>query len=55
MPQLNPNPWFMILVFSWLVFILIAPTKVMSHTFNNEPNPRTTETTTANPWNWPWH
>nr|YP_010309657.1 ATP synthase F0 subunit 8 [Gymnothorax chilospilus]YP_010852903.1 ATP synthase F0 subunit 8 [Gymnothorax reticularis]QSV37228.1 ATP synthase F0 subunit 8 [Gymnothorax chilospilus]WGL40719.1 ATP synthase F0 subunit 8 [Gymnothorax reticularis]WNH17256.1 ATP synthase F0 subunit 8 [Gymnothorax chilospilus] len=55
MPQLNPSPWFMILAFSWLVFIFIAPTKVMSHVFNNEPNPRTTETTTTNPWNWPWH
>nr|WNH19987.1 ATP synthase F0 subunit 8 [Gymnothorax melatremus] len=55
MPQLNPNPWFMILVFSWLVFLLIAPTKVMSHTFNNEPNPQTTKDTTTNPWNWPWH
>nr|UEX93135.1 ATP synthase F0 subunit 8 [Gymnothorax favagineus] len=55
MPQLNPTPWFVILVFSWLAFLFIAPTKVMSHTFNNEPSPRTTESTTTNPWNWPWH
>nr|WNH21235.1 ATP synthase F0 subunit 8 [Gymnothorax pindae] len=55
MPQLNPAPWFIILVFSWLVFLLITPNKVMAYTFNNEPNPISTENTTTNPWNWPWH
>nr|YP_003345155.1 ATP synthase F0 subunit 8 [Anarchias sp. Ansp]BAI53176.1 ATPase subunit 8 [Anarchias sp. Ansp] len=55
MPQLNPSPWFMILVFSWMVFLLIAPAKVMAHTFTNEPGQLTTKSTKTNPWNWPWH
>nr|BBH37360.1 ATPase subunit 8 [Uropterygius concolor]BBH37373.1 ATPase subunit 8 [Uropterygius concolor] len=55
MPQLNPSPWFVILVFSWLVFLLIAPTKVMAHTFTNDPNQTTKKSIKTNPWNWPWH
>nr|WNH22808.1 ATP synthase F0 subunit 8 [Uroconger syringinus] len=54
MPQLNPTPWFAILIFSWLVFLIIIPTKIMNHKFNNEPNTQTTKTP-LEPWNWPWH
>nr|YP_010397932.1 ATP synthase F0 subunit 8 [Rasbora paucisqualis]UQJ79170.1 ATP synthase F0 subunit 8 [Rasbora paucisqualis] len=28
MPQLNPIPWFMILVFSWII-LLLTPNKVL--------------------------
>nr|BAK64130.1 ATPase subunit 8 [Protanguilla palau] len=55
MPQLIPTPWFYILVFSWMVFTAILPTKVMAHKFNNEPNPQTTEKPLPLPWNWSWH
>nr|QZL30461.1 ATP synthase F0 subunit 8 [Paratrygon sp. o FPM-2021]QZL30510.1 ATP synthase F0 subunit 8 [Paratrygon sp. o FPM-2021] len=53
MPQLNPNPWFLIFLFTWLFFLTIMPNKVMSHLFNNNitkniQKPRPT------PWNWPW-
>nr|QGZ08753.1 ATP synthase F0 subunit 8 [Chaenophryne sp. CLS4E] len=54
MPQLNPTPWFAILLFSWLVFLTILPPKVLAHTFPNEPNPETTKTSKAQPWTWPW-
>nr|WNH22730.1 ATP synthase F0 subunit 8 [Uropterygius macularius] len=55
MPQLNPSPWFMILVFSWMVFLAIAPTKVMAHTFINEPAQPAAKSIKTSPWNWPWH
>nr|CBZ13362.1 ATPase subunit 8 [Stygnobrotula latebricola] len=55
MPQLNPAPWFAILVFSWLVFTTVIPPKVLAHTFPNEPSPQSTEKSSAEPWNWPWH
>nr|YP_008592597.1 ATP synthase F0 subunit 8 [Novumbra hubbsi]UXB60126.1 ATP synthase F0 subunit 8 [Novumbra hubbsi]BAN81600.1 ATPase subunit 8 [Novumbra hubbsi] len=55
MPQLNPAPWFSILVFSWLVFLIIIPSKIINHTFNNEPLPMNTEKTKTDPWNWPWY
>nr|BAI77213.1 ATPase subunit 8 [Bertella idiomorpha] len=55
MPQLNPEPWFTILVFSWLIFLTILPPKVLAHTFPNEPDPRATETSKAQHWAWSWH
>nr|YP_514753.1 ATP synthase F0 subunit 8 [Phractolaemus ansorgii]BAE79998.1 ATPase subunits 8 [Phractolaemus ansorgii]BAF74013.1 ATPase subunit 8 [Phractolaemus ansorgii] len=54
MPQLNPAPWFLILMFSWLVFVTIIPPKVLKHTFPNDPALMSTETPTPNHWNWPW-
>nr|YP_009232578.1 ATP synthase F0 subunit 8 [Lefua costata]AMA34379.1 ATP synthase F0 subunit 8 [Lefua costata] len=53
MPQLNPAPWFAILVFSWLVFLLI-PTKVMNHISPNEPALLDSEKHKTEPWDWPW-
>ncbi|YP_003434313.1 ATP synthase F0 subunit 8 (mitochondrion) [Cheilinus undulatus] len=55
MPQLNPTPWFAILIFTWLVFLTIIPPKVSTHTFPNEPTSRSTEKPQTEPWNWPWH
>nr|YP_514582.1 ATP synthase F0 subunit 8 [Kneria sp. SL-2004]BAE79972.1 ATPase subunits 8 [Kneria sp. SL-2004] len=55
MPQLNPAPWFTILLFSWLVFLTVIPPKVMKFTFNNEPAPTSTKKSPTEPWNWPWH
>nr|BBH37023.1 ATPase subunit 8 [Valenciennea longipinnis]BBH37036.1 ATPase subunit 8 [Valenciennea longipinnis] len=54
MPQLNPAPWFAILVFSWLVFLTIVVPKTLSHTFPNEPAPKSTQVPKTEPWNWPW-
>nr|ADE45032.1 ATP synthase F0 subunit 8 [Cichla monoculus]AFN02928.1 ATP synthase subunit 8 [Cichla monoculus] len=55
MPQLNPSPWFAILIFSWLIFLTIIPPKVLAHSFPNEPAPQNTKTLKTEPWNWPWH
>nr|QZL31421.1 ATP synthase F0 subunit 8 [Potamotrygon boesemani]QZL31423.1 ATP synthase F0 subunit 8 [Potamotrygon boesemani] len=54
MPQLNPNPWFMIFTFAWAFFLIIMPNKVMSHLFNNSPIMESTKKPQPNPWNWPW-
>nr|AAR13568.1 ATPase 8 [Synbranchus marmoratus] len=53
MPQLNPSPWFMILIFSWLIFLILLPSKITAHTFPNEPQLKTSQIKTE-PWNWPW-
>nr|UMB50089.1 ATP synthase F0 subunit 8 [Austroglanis sclateri]UMB50102.1 ATP synthase F0 subunit 8 [Austroglanis sclateri] len=55
MPQLNPAPWFAILVFSWLVFLTVIPHKVLNHTFTNEIMVLSTENLKSDTWNWPWH
>nr|YP_009312429.1 ATP synthase F0 subunit 8 [Vanmanenia hainanensis]QRE78532.1 ATP synthase F0 subunit 8 [Vanmanenia hainanensis]BAV71995.1 ATPase subunit 8 [Vanmanenia hainanensis]BAV72008.1 ATPase subunit 8 [Vanmanenia hainanensis] len=54
MPQLNPAPWFTILVFSWVIFLSIIPTKVMGHTSPNESTPLSTEKHKTESWDWPW-
>nr|YP_006460409.1 ATP synthase F0 subunit 8 [Scoliodon macrorhynchos]YP_009646777.1 ATP synthase F0 subunit 8 [Scoliodon laticaudus]YP_009731105.1 ATP synthase F0 subunit 8 [Rhizoprionodon acutus]AFJ94666.1 ATP synthase F0 subunit 8 [Scoliodon macrorhynchos]AKH02178.1 ATP synthase F0 subunit 8 [Scoliodon laticaudus]QHQ97246.1 ATP synthase F0 subunit 8 [Rhizoprionodon acutus]UVU20670.1 ATP synthase F0 subunit 8 [Scoliodon laticaudus] len=54
MPQLNPNPWFLILLFSWIIFITILPNKVMNHLYNKDFTLKSTEKSKPNPWNWPW-
>nr|ASB29546.1 ATP synthase F0 subunit 8 [Oncorhynchus masou masou] len=55
MPQLNPAPWFAILVFSRLVFLTVIPPKVLGHTFTNEPTSQSTEKAKPEPRNWPCH
>nr|YP_009505026.1 ATP synthase F0 subunit 8 [Periophthalmus novemradiatus]AWW89619.1 ATP synthase F0 subunit 8 [Periophthalmus novemradiatus] len=54
MPQLNPSPWFAILVFSWLIFITIVVPKTLNHTFPNEPSPQNAQITKTSSWSWPW-
>nr|YP_009348687.1 ATPase subunit 8 [Opsopoeodus emiliae]BAW88136.1 ATPase subunit 8 [Opsopoeodus emiliae] len=54
MPQLNPNPWFAILVFSWLIFLTIIPLKVLNHLTPNEPVLMNEDKHSTDSWNWPW-
>nr|UMB51061.1 ATP synthase F0 subunit 8 [Pipa pipa] len=54
MPQLNPGPWFLILIFSWLVLLILIPPKVANHRPFNEPTTQNTEKSKPTPWNWPW-
>nr|BAV71423.1 ATPase subunit 8 [Eirmotus octozona] len=54
MPQLNPGPWFAILMFSWLVFLIILPNKILNHTPPNEPTPINAKKHKTESWNWPW-
>ncbi|YP_089594.1 ATP synthase F0 subunit 8 (mitochondrion) [Rhinatrema bivittatum] len=51
MPQLNPGPWFTIMLFSWLIFLLI-PAKMIKHQQTNLPTDQ--EQLPHNPWTWPW-
>nr|YP_009178220.1 ATP synthase F0 subunit 8 [Ecsenius bicolor]AJW75524.1 ATP synthase F0 subunit 8 [Ecsenius bicolor] len=55
MPQLNPAPWFMILVVTWAVFLTIIPPKVLAHSFPNDPSPVAAEKPKTKSWNWPWY
>nr|AGN71158.1 ATP synthase F0 subunit 8 [Dyscophus antongilii] len=53
MPQLNPDPWFFILVFSWTILLTLAPKKILSHNILNNPSTPSTKTHHQN-WIWPW-
>nr|BBA12801.1 ATPase subunit 8 [Kraemeria cunicularia] len=54
MPQLNPAPWFYILVFSWLVILTLVIPKVNAHLSTNSPHPQSTKIPKTTPWAWPW-
>nr|YP_009340948.1 ATP synthase F0 subunit 8 [Chascanopsetta lugubris]AID59775.1 ATP synthase F0 subunit 8 [Chascanopsetta lugubris]BAX03932.1 ATPase subunit 8 [Chascanopsetta lugubris] len=54
MPQLNPAPWLMILVFSWLIFLTVVPIKVTAHITPSHPEPGLTSTSDKAMWTWPW-
>nr|YP_009003630.1 ATP synthase F0 subunit 8 [Uraeotyphlus gansi]AGZ19124.1 ATP synthase F0 subunit 8 [Uraeotyphlus gansi] len=54
MPQLYPHPWFLTLILTWTVFMLILMTKTTKHQPTNNISPETL-TMTSTTWNWPWH
>nr|UMB51009.1 ATP synthase F0 subunit 8 [Pipa aspera] len=54
MPQLSPDPWFMVLLSSWLVLLILLPPKVTGHRSFNEPATQGTEKPKPLPWSWPW-
>nr|YP_009232552.1 ATP synthase F0 subunit 8 [Larus vegae]AMA34353.1 ATP synthase F0 subunit 8 [Larus vegae] len=54
MPQLNPNPWFFIMLMSWLTFSLIIQPKLLSFISTNPPSNKTPMTIKTTPWTWPW-
>nr|AGN71319.1 ATP synthase F0 subunit 8 [Leptophryne borbonica] len=53
MPQLNPAPWFFILLSSWTLFILLSPMKMPNYSHLNNPTPKSTKSFNK-PWSWPW-
>nr|QNQ64839.1 ATP synthase F0 subunit 8 [Plestiodon liui] len=54
MPQLNPAPWFLILLLSWTVLLLIFKTKILMSAPHSAPlTPDLLAHRTA-PWTWPW-
>nr|YP_010000421.1 ATP synthase F0 subunit 8 [Nicator chloris]QOD96294.1 ATP synthase F0 subunit 8 [Nicator chloris] len=54
MPQLNPNPWFFIMLISWLTFSLIIQPKLLSFVTMNPPTSKPSTIPTPTPWTWPW-
>nr|ADW93562.1 ATPase 8 [Brachymeles samarensis] len=54
MPQLNPSPWFFILLLSWMVVLTTFKTKVVTSTPHSLPTLPDLTTTHTTSWNWPW-
>nr|YP_009944086.1 ATP synthase F0 subunit 8 [Formicarius rufipectus]QOD95930.1 ATP synthase F0 subunit 8 [Formicarius rufipectus] len=54
MPQLNPNPWFFIMLISWLTLSLLLQPKLLAYNPTNSPRNKTYTTMASTPWNWPW-
>nr|YP_006883750.1 ATP synthase F0 subunit 8 [Gnorimopsar chopi]AFS65695.1 ATP synthase F0 subunit 8 [Gnorimopsar chopi] len=54
MPQLNPNPWFFIMLTSWLTFSLIIQPKILTFVSMNPPSKKPPAAPSTTPWTWPW-
>nr|YP_138283.1 ATP synthase F0 subunit 8 [Ichthyophis bannanicus]AAT07877.1 ATP synthase subunit 8 [Ichthyophis bannanicus] len=54
MPQLNPSPWFLIFLLSWVVLTTSIAVKTMKHQPVNDISTEN-QTKAQSPWNWPWH
>nr|YP_009944112.1 ATP synthase F0 subunit 8 [Dicrurus megarhynchus]QOD95956.1 ATP synthase F0 subunit 8 [Dicrurus megarhynchus] len=54
MPQLNPGPWFFIMMASWLTYSMIIQPKLLSFISMNPPSNKLYTPTTTTPWTWPW-
>nr|QPP19883.1 ATP synthase subunit 8 [Cynoglossus monopus] len=53
MPQLDPGPWMLIWLSSWLIFIFTMPTLMMMFKPSNLPT-KNQNLNSTDPWNWPW-
>nr|UPI52503.1 ATP synthase F0 subunit 8 [Rallus obsoletus yumanensis] len=54
MPQLNPHPWFYIMLVSWLILPLIIQPKLLSFSSTNPIHSKPLSNTKKQPWTWPW-
>nr|YP_007026963.1 ATP synthase F0 subunit 8 [Eopsaltria australis]AFX81761.1 ATP synthase F0 subunit 8 [Eopsaltria australis]AJA05179.1 ATP synthase F0 subunit 8 [Eopsaltria australis]AJA05322.1 ATP synthase F0 subunit 8 [Eopsaltria australis]AJA05361.1 ATP synthase F0 subunit 8 [Eopsaltria australis]AJA05491.1 ATP synthase F0 subunit 8 [Eopsaltria australis] len=54
MPQLNPGPWFFIMLTSWFTYTMIIQPKLLSFLSTNPPSNKMPVTTSTTPWTWPW-
>nr|YP_010041773.1 ATP synthase F0 subunit 8 [Nesotrochis steganinos]QPB15111.1 ATP synthase F0 subunit 8 [Nesotrochis steganinos] len=54
MPQLNPHPWFPIMLAAWFIFSLIIQPKLLSFLPTNQIQNKLLTTTKTQPWTWPW-
>nr|BCO16533.1 ATPase subunit8 [Geckolepis petiti] len=53
MPQLNPAPWFMTFIISWLILlIMLKPTMLQLKSPHLPTQPTTTDKTASWPWMW---
>nr|AAY41356.1 adenine triphosphatase subunit 8 [Megalapteryx benhami] len=54
MPQLNPHPWFFILLMVWFILLLLIQPKFLSFTYTNPPSNKTKMAPIPPAWAWPW-
>nr|YP_010157256.1 ATP synthase F0 subunit 8 [Liolaemus parthenos]AKJ76876.1 ATP synthase F0 subunit 8 [Liolaemus darwinii]QRG01391.1 ATP synthase F0 subunit 8 [Liolaemus parthenos] len=54
MPQLNPTPWFLVLVLTWTVLILIYTNKTNFSKHLSPPPQKEMKMENTTPWAWPW-
>nr|YP_089640.1 ATP synthase F0 subunit 8 [Gegeneophis ramaswamii]AAS13696.1 ATP synthase F0 subunit 8 [Gegeneophis ramaswamii] len=53
MPQLNPNPWFLIMMMSWFILMTFFMNKTIKHTPSTFSF-KQLQQKQLNKWYWPW-
>nr|AEY77632.1 ATPase8 [Barisia rudicollis] len=54
MPQLNPGPWLMTFLMTWLAYMAIFLVKTQSTPLQNSPIPSIQTKQKTSEWTWPW-
>nr|ASW34685.1 ATP synthase F0 subunit 8 [Quedenfeldtia moerens] len=54
MPQLNPAPWFSIMVMAWTVLLIMLMPKLINTQLITTPPPHHA-TALKHHWPWPWY
>nr|AET84061.1 ATPase 8 [Sceloporus scalaris]AET84095.1 ATPase 8 [Sceloporus scalaris] len=54
MPQLNPSPWFLIMLLVWTSLMIIFLNKTLLNSHPNHPTETSLETKHLTSWTWPW-
>nr|YP_010406846.1 ATP synthase F0 subunit 8 [Parupeneus pleurostigma]URF19478.1 ATP synthase F0 subunit 8 [Parupeneus pleurostigma] len=52
MPQLDPAPWLLILLYTWSILLVVVPPKVLAHTFPASPAAQEVQALKTEPWHW---
>nr|DAC76977.1 TPA_asm: ATPase subunit 8 [Sceloporus woodi] len=55
MPQLNPSPWFLIMLLVWITLMAIFLSKTLEMLHPNTPTETKSEEKHQTSWTWPWH
>nr|AET84009.1 ATPase 8 [Sceloporus samcolemani] len=55
MPQLNPSPWFLIMLLVWATLMIIFLNKTLIMLYPNHPTETPLETKHLSSWTWPWY
>nr|BCO16494.1 ATPase subunit 8 [Teratoscincus microlepis] len=54
MPQLNPSPWLLVMVATWMILLTIIMPKILKITTTNTPT-LTHQDLKNTTWHWPWY
>nr|YP_010691652.1 ATP synthase F0 subunit 8 [Dopasia sokolovi]WBU94800.1 ATP synthase F0 subunit 8 [Dopasia sokolovi] len=54
MPQLNPNPWLLVMLLSWFTLTMLLLSKTQNAHFPNTPTHQQPYKQGTNTWIWPW-
>nr|YP_009730916.1 ATP synthase F0 subunit 8 [Darevskia parvula]QBA55813.1 ATP synthase F0 subunit 8 [Darevskia parvula] len=52
MPQLNPNPWFLVFLLTWLTLIMLFTKTLNGNMYLSTPHH--SKQPNKYPWTWPW-